>query len=227
MTRRHQQGFTLVEIGVVLVIIGLLLGAVLKGQELIASARVSNLISNMNGYKAAINAFEDRYRIVPGDSSTAATKVGNGAINCTVSCDDGLIMFWWNMNLANNHLLAAGFYSGPALPYESNDIGSSKSHLSNPGGGPIFVTDGTYFLTSTGAESTSSARQVGTGWNLSSKLLGEVDRKIDDGNGWTGGVRAGVNVTPQANSGCVSASTGAWIENNPGTNCLAVELFPR
>ena len=40
--RRHQQGFTLVEIGVVLVIIGLLLAAVMKGKELIASARVSN-----------------------------------------------------------------------------------------------------------------------------------------------------------------------------------------
>jgi prepilin-type N-terminal cleavage/methylation domain-containing protein len=226
MTRRHQQGFTLVEIGVVLVIIGLLLGAVLKGQELIASARVSNLISNMNGYKAAINAFEDRYRIVPGDSSTAATKVGNGAVNCTILCDDRIIYGWANANLVNNHLLAAGFYSGPALPYESSVISSEKSHLSNPGGGPIYMCDCPHFLTSNGAWSTIAIRQVITGWNLSSKLLGEVDRKIDDGNGWTGGVRAGLGHGLQANSGCVSATTGTWIENDPGTNCLAVELFP-
>lgn len=44
--KRRQSGFTLIEIAIVLVIIGLLLGGILKGQELINSARVKNLASD-------------------------------------------------------------------------------------------------------------------------------------------------------------------------------------
>ena len=53
MAKSHQGGFTLIEIAIVLVIIGLLLGGVLKGQELITSARVRNLIAQQDGIKAA------------------------------------------------------------------------------------------------------------------------------------------------------------------------------
>lgn len=53
----HQRGFTLIEIAIVLVIIGLLLGGVLKGQELVTSARVRNLISAQDGVKAAFFGF--------------------------------------------------------------------------------------------------------------------------------------------------------------------------
>src|SRR5512147_1160175 len=65
--RKPQAGFTLIEIAIVLVIIGLLLGGVLKGQELITSARVRNLISTQDGIKAAYFGFQDRYRALPGD----------------------------------------------------------------------------------------------------------------------------------------------------------------
>src|ERR1043166_9992461 len=61
-TMRKQNGFTLIEIAIVLVIIGLLLGGVLKGQELITSARVRNLISQQDGIKAAFFGFQDRFR---------------------------------------------------------------------------------------------------------------------------------------------------------------------
>jgi len=219
--RRQQQGFTLVEIGVVLVIIGLLLGAVLKGQELIASARVSNLIQNMNGYKMAINGFQDRYRMMPGDSMTAATKVGNGAVNCSTSCDDGLISVYQNVSLVNNHLLAAGFYSGPALTAEAATAPTSTGYLNNPGSAPIYFHTSTNYLAATGAAG-SSASGVYTGWNLSSKLLSEVDRKMDDGNGWSGGLRSATLNT--ATTGCVDSS-GVWIQTNPGVNCGAMELF--
>src|SRR6186997_1527886 len=70
-TMNRQNGFTLIEIAIVLVIIGLLLGGVLKGQELITSARVRNLISQQDGIKAAYFGFQDRYRALPGDYSGA------------------------------------------------------------------------------------------------------------------------------------------------------------
>ena len=60
--KRYTSGFTLIEIAIVLVIIGLLVGGVLKGQELITGARVRNLISQQDGIKAAFFGFQDRYR---------------------------------------------------------------------------------------------------------------------------------------------------------------------
>ncbi|MGZ5736798.1 MAG: prepilin-type N-terminal cleavage/methylation domain-containing protein, partial [Burkholderiales bacterium] len=65
MSKRHG-GFTLIEIAIVLVIIGLLLGGVLKGQELITAARVRNFIQEEDAVKAAYFGFLDRYRALPG-----------------------------------------------------------------------------------------------------------------------------------------------------------------
>src|SRR5215510_8729844 len=80
--RPVSKGFTLIEIAIVLVIIGLLLGGVLKGQELITGARVRNLISQQDGIKAAFFGFQDRYRALPGDYAAAQTNItgvsGNG-----------------------------------------------------------------------------------------------------------------------------------------------------
>src|ERR1035437_7630857 len=91
---RKQTGFTLIEIAIVLVIIGLLLGGVLKGQELITSARVRNLISVQDGVKAAFFGFQDRFRAYPGDYLLATTNItgatvngnGNGRIESAGTC---------------------------------------------------------------------------------------------------------------------------------------------
>ena len=63
MEHRNQSGFTLIEIAIVLVIIGLLLGGVLKAQELITSAKVRNIISQQDGIKAAYYGFQDRFSL--------------------------------------------------------------------------------------------------------------------------------------------------------------------
>src|SRR5204863_4357898 len=80
MTKR-MQGFTLIEIAIVLVIIGLLLGGVLKGQELITGARVRNLISQQDGVKAAYFGFLDRFRALPGDYALASTNINSVTVN--------------------------------------------------------------------------------------------------------------------------------------------------
>lgn len=71
---RQQAGFTLVEIAIVLVIIGLLLGGVLKGQEIITNAKIKNLESDFNGISAAIYSYQDRYRAIPGDDKNAGAR---------------------------------------------------------------------------------------------------------------------------------------------------------
>ena len=93
--KTKQSGFTLVEIAIVLVIIGLLLGGILKGQEMITQAKIKNIINDFNGITAAMNSYQDRYRALPGDENNAATVArwgaaafggdGNGVF-CTGAC---------------------------------------------------------------------------------------------------------------------------------------------
>lgn len=80
---KQQRGFTLVEIAIVLVIIGLLLGGVLKGQEMMTNAKVRNLADQASGVKAAYFAFQDRYRALPGDYSQATNNITGAAANGT------------------------------------------------------------------------------------------------------------------------------------------------
>jgi prepilin-type N-terminal cleavage/methylation domain-containing protein len=219
---RAQRGFTLVEIAVVLLIVGLLLGGVLKGAELVASARVSNLAQSVNGYQAAVLGFQDRYRRQPGDSNTAAAMVGNGAVNCATSCNDGTITPWANTSLVNNHLSAAGFYKGPALNVETNAAPTPVGYQTNSNGGAMFVAFWSVFSVAGGGNSAVNRNAIYTGSNLSSKLLAEFDRKTDDGNAWTGSVRSawpgsGVNV-------CWDAA-GAWREDAPAETCAAASLY--
>src|SRR4249920_300286 len=69
-----QAGFTLVEIAIVLVIIGLLLGGILKGQEMITQARIKNVVNDFNGITVAVTSYQDRYRFLPGDDPNADTR---------------------------------------------------------------------------------------------------------------------------------------------------------
>src|SRR5437773_4341126 len=69
-----EAGFTLVEIAIVLVIIGLLLGGILKGQEMITQAKIKNVINDFNGITVAITSYQDRYRALPGDDKNAAAR---------------------------------------------------------------------------------------------------------------------------------------------------------
>ncbi len=72
--KRYQTGFTLVEIAIVLVIIGLLLGGILKGQEMITQARIKNVVNDFNGITAAYFSYMDRYKAVPGDDPNASAR---------------------------------------------------------------------------------------------------------------------------------------------------------
>ncbi|MGQ0711807.1 MAG: prepilin-type N-terminal cleavage/methylation domain-containing protein [Rhodoferax sp.] len=76
--RPRQQGFTLVEIAIVLVIIGLLLGGVLKGQEMIENAKIKNGVNDLNGAVAAYNSYIDRFKALPGDNGPLATLTARG-----------------------------------------------------------------------------------------------------------------------------------------------------
>src|SRR6476659_3166684 len=82
---KQQRGFTLVEIAIVLVIIGLLLGGILKGQEMITQAKIKNSIADFSGISAAYHGYQDRYRAIPGDDPNAATRWSGASVSPTTA----------------------------------------------------------------------------------------------------------------------------------------------
>jgi prepilin-type N-terminal cleavage/methylation domain-containing protein len=82
---KNQKGFTLVEMAIVLVIIGLLLGGVLKGQELIDNSKIKNAINDLKGISAANNGYFDRFRAQPGDDGPLATLQARGGSWATIT----------------------------------------------------------------------------------------------------------------------------------------------
>jgi prepilin-type N-terminal cleavage/methylation domain-containing protein len=233
---RKQSGFTLIEIAIVLVIIGLLLGGVLKGQELITSARVRNLISQQDGVKAAYFGFLDRFRALPGDYTQATTNItgvstvaacgtsGNGNGNGRIeSATNEQILAW-------DHLSHAGFINGTYTC-----AGAAESNTTTPVNPYAIrlqlIYDGVYGSASSGA----ARHNLKTGAQIPVDIIAEVDRKIDDGAPYTGGfqfsVYSGGGTAPTeaaaATPACTSAAavTATWNSTNGSNNCGGASLF--
>jgi len=217
MTTSKQNGFTLIEIAIVLVIIGLLLGGVLKGQELITGARVRNLIAQQDGIKAAYFGFLDRYRALPGDYAAAAANIPNVA--ATAACNNGngngsgtIVAADANENiLVWEHLAKAGFINGS---YTCAAAATSATSPSNPYGGLVDLQFDAAFQNQAG-----SRHNLKTGGSIPSDILAEVDRKVDDGNAGQGTFRS----PAAADAACFAAA--AWVTANPGPNCSGTTLF--
>ena len=132
--------FAMVEIAIVLVIVGLLIGGVLKGQEMITNAKIKRIESDNAGISAAMFSYQDRYLQLPGDDDDAQSRfdtltaaADNGNNNGLIGGDwdsltvtDETVLFW-------RHLRAAGLVPGGA---------ADTTQPSNAYGGKIGVHDG-------------------------------------------------------------------------------------
>jgi prepilin-type N-terminal cleavage/methylation domain-containing protein len=186
---RRQGGFTLVEIAIVLMIVGLLIGGILRGQEMIQSARVRNIIDQKSAIQTAHIAFMDRFKALPGDlTATQATTVGDGAIATTLAGGNGDGIITWNNEgvLFFQNLAAAGFIScGPCMTVLVNGASSVSNSPTNVYGD--FVNIGTLLGNAAGTNSwydtttTVTRLALTTGGTIPSQVLAEVDRKADDG----------------------------------------------
>lgn len=233
---KKQHGFTLIEIAIVLVIIGLLLGGVLKGQELITSARVRNLIAQQDGIKAAFFGFQDRFKAYPGDYAAASTN-----IRCTTTClngdGDGRIETAGTGEaheeiLAWTHLASAGFLNGSYNMTTGETAPTDANNPKNPYSIYLqLVYDATYADTGTAA----AKHNLKTGAQIPVEIIAEVDRKIDDGDGLRGGFRYSVYqgnapaapAAPAASyaAGVCVLTSGVWQATQSETNCGGASLF--
>lgn len=190
-----QKGFTLVEIAIVLVIIGLLLGGILKGQELINSARVRNLADQNSGIQAAYYGFIDRYRQVPGDwLFTTASQ----AIGVTVNLPTAVAGVTGNGQLDNTTMEAAAVWEqlaksqflGGGFTPATADPGTEAAYVANAVG-PLNAFNGSLILTrNAGYTGTASIRlNLHMGRNVPVSIARELDVKVDDGLPNTGVLR--------------------------------------
>jgi prepilin-type N-terminal cleavage/methylation domain-containing protein len=227
-----QRGFTLIEIAIVLVIIGLLLGGVLKGQELITSARVRNLITQQDGIKAAYFGFQDRYRALPGDYAQAtnninlATVNGNGNGRIEVAAVGGVatedIAVW-------EHLSRSGFITG-TYAHNANYVAASAP--TNPYNMFLVMRFDNDYSDTVPVAAIANRHNLKSGNQVPSDILAEVDRKVDDGNPLTGTFRftaisaTGVAPNPAA---CINNTPPAPVVWNVlgavEPNCGATTLF--
>ena len=221
--KRKQQGFTLIEIAIVLVIIGLLLGGVLKGQELINNARVRNVIAQQDSIKTAYFSFQDRYRALPGDYNLAATNIPGVTVN-----GNGNGQITGNEQVyAWNHMNKAGFLTGTynGVPAGGNISDASNSPVNAYGGVLQIIFDNSYADTATAAD----VHNIKTGNNIPASIIAEIDRKVDDGNAQQGTFRfspwtATGAIAPTATD-CYTAATGAWNAVGGAANCGGASLL--
>lgn len=190
---KGQRGFTLIEIAIVLVIVGLLLGGVLQGQQLIENSRVRGAINDFKGIPAAAYSYMDRYSRMPGDDSSATQAIrgtawtgqtagdANGSIGgvfaaatFTTGPAGEMLQFW-------QHLRAAGFIPGNATATGITALPQ------NPFGGLVAVTSAAQFAIPANTNKVCMN-------NVPGSAAAALDNELDDGNPSTGAFRGNTAV---------------------------------
>lgn len=226
----RQQGFTLVEIAIVLVIIGLLLGGVLKGQELINSAKVKNMVNDFRSVQTFISAYQDRFRRLPGDQTGGqlsdafgATAVnGNPPAPCSgangCNPNNGLIDGNWNDPAASmseavvfwQHIRLANLAAGPISTDDNNYLPR------NADGGRIGIESGIV----AGAAAPFITGLRGAYFVCMDGVLGryarQIDTTMDDGNTADGSVRVAAT---GAARGAAAVATATIVDGTPYIVC--------
>ena len=226
--KRHQSGFTLIEIAIVLVIIGLLLGGVLKGQELINSARVKNLAADFKNVPLFIYGYQDKFKSLPGDDANAdahlgtscttapittcvaaAGPTGNGVINGmwdSMTAADESVAFWQHVRLAG---LAPGETIVNLTTYLPTNAVGGRTGITNGAATNLPITGlrGSHIFCSGG---------------ILGKFARQLDITLDDGNTATGAMMVMADAAHPAAVPANAIATTAIDDAAPHTVCMGI-----
>ncbi|WP_341676161.1 type II secretion system protein [Niveibacterium sp. SC-1] len=206
---KRQNGFTLVEIAIVLVIIGMLVGGVLKGQDLIESAKAKNIAQDFRAISTAVLSYQDRFRALPGDDRGASARWG-GACNVNGNSNGQIDGANWNGEggtepaCAWEHLRRANLLTGDAQTQV----------------GPTHADGGHFGIVSTpalAAVSNVSGSLIICAENVRGRHVAQLDTMLDDGNPATGSVRA-----VAASNAPAAAQSAALNESDSYNVCMGV-----
>jgi prepilin-type N-terminal cleavage/methylation domain-containing protein len=193
---KKESGFTLIELAIVLVIIGLLLGGVLKGQELINSAKVKNMANDFKNIQIQIYSYQDKFRALPGDDKAATVNVaatadgnGNGVIEGAWNATSGEAFNFWQ------HIRKAGLATG------STNTSDANYTPKNTEGGRIGVQSNPD-LTITGLAGSYAICSEG----ILGKFAKQLEVSLDDGDTATGNMMTAASVSGSAAISAVTSS---------------------
>jgi len=244
--QRAKRGFTLIELSIVLVIIGLIVGGILVGQDMIRAAEVRATVGQIEKYNSAVNTFRTKFNGIPGDlpaatasafgfttrAGTAGRGDGNYLVDTTVT---GLVygqepaLFWNDLSTAN---LVDGSFSGAdsAAPVAvASTTVPTVFPAAKMGRGNYFTVGSTsglnyYFLAGISSVTVTTGSYTLTA-NITPTEAYNMDNKLDDGMPVTGIVQAhaaaGTGVTTaftDAPSSAASSTAGKCLAGDaPGT----------
>lgn len=176
--QQGQRGFTLIEIAIVLVVIGLLLGGILKGQEMITQGKIRSIEKELDGVAVAMLGYQDRYKAFPGDDSGAKARWteaengnGNGNVEGTFNAAEETAetrKLWHHLRRSG---LIGGDANSAALPV--NAVGGQTGVQSGLHNGTTALVEGLVACTT----------------NLPAKIANAIDAQQDDAKPGAGTVR--------------------------------------
>ena len=219
-TLKRQSGFTLIEIAIVLVIIGLLLGGILKGQELINSARVKNLATDFRNIPMFIYGYQDKFKALPGDDPAAVAHVGTTSITPGAGNGNGIIGGSWYSQTSTDesvlfwqHVRLAGL-----APGETNVTTTLSADFlpRNAAGGTIGIQSGTTVPAQApivGTPGAIAGAYIICSTGILGKFVKQLDIQLDDGNTASGSMMA----TPTQTTPALNATATATADINDAT----------
>ena len=215
-----RQAFSLVELSIVLVILGLLVGGVLSGQSLIRAAQLRAVTTEYQRYTTAIGTFRDKYFALPGDMTNASAfgwldgagaavsnGDGNGQITSNATANLNETSLFW-VELADAGLIE-GSYTMIAATTLTAGTNNPRSRMNNGGWNVYYLGTQTVTPTNYYENSYGNAFFFGGGTNvivptgiLKSEEAWNIDTKLDDGKPQTG------TVTTLESQGSATAGSG-------------------
>lgn len=236
---KRQKGFTLIELSIVLVIIGLIVGGVLVGQDLIKAAELRATIGQLEKYNAAVNTFRGKFGGIPGDLQSAqasafglfnftGTGIGMGDGNGLIEASSGTngstlpvgetLAFWRHLSDANLIDGAFGSSGASAISASAGTVGTvtnvaqslPPAKLGRGNYVAVYSENGSNDYEINGITGIASSNYSANNPQMTPQEAYNVDAKLDDGMPMSGNVRAtGSAVSGALNKVGSGVSTGA------------------